>query len=141
MNTLTRCLTMVAMLLAGAPSLAQLRAPPASRPMPVRVGVVVDGPTGREMFPPEVIEREARNVLGPDLTLALPADKRFTGDWSNTGVRSALDRALTDRDVDIVLTLGILASHEAAQRATLPRPTIAAIVIDPALQHFPLAQE
>src|SRR6185295_18159329 len=130
---------LAAMLLIEAPLLAQ-RASPVPRPTVVRVGVVVDGPTGREMFPTDVIEQEARNVLGTDLQILLPADKRFTGDWSNAGVNAALDRALADRGVEIVLTLGILASHEAAHRATLPKPTIAATVIDPVLQKFPLAQ-
>ena len=128
------------MLLFGADSIAQTGARPASAPMPVRIGVVQDGPTGREMFPPELIEQEAREVLGADLPLVLPADKRFTGDWTNGGVSAALDRALADRSVDIVLTLGVLASHEAAHRATLAKPTIAATVIDPILQNFPLAQ-
>ena len=139
-NTLACCLTMLVMLLIGTPSLAQTPARPSSVPMPVRVGVVEDGPTGREMFSPELIEREARNVLGSDLALVLPANKRFAGDWSNSGVSAALDRALADRDVDIVLTLGILASHEAARRTTLAKPTISATVIDPILQNFPLTQ-
>ncbi|MEJ0039362.1 MAG: TolC family protein [Gammaproteobacteria bacterium] len=140
MNKLARCAGMVAMLLIGAHSLAQTGARRPAVPTPVRIGVVVDGPTGREMFPPELIEREARDVLGSDLPLVLPADKRFTGDWTNSGVSAALDRALADRGVDIVLTLGVLASHEAAHRATLAKPTIAATVIDPILQNFPLAQ-
>ena len=100
----------------------------------------MDGPTGREWFAPEIIEQEARNVLGQDLPLVLPANKRFTGDWSNAGVSAALDRALADREVDIVLTLGILASHDAAHRGSLSKPTIAATVIDPILQNFPLVQ-
>src|SRR5262249_34108327 len=116
------------------------RASPAPRPTVVRVAVVLDGPTGREMFPTDVIEQEARNVLGADLPILLPADKRFTGDWTNAGVNAALNRALADKDVDIVLTLGTLASPEAALRATLAKPTIAATVIDPILQTFPLAQ-
>jgi outer membrane protein TolC len=130
---------MVTVLLFGAPALAQRAQPPAT-PAPVRVGIVADGPTGREMFPPEIIEREARNVLGSDSALVLPANKRFTGDWTRPGVNAALDRALADREVDVVLTLGILASHEAGQRATLPKPVIAAQVIDPVLQRFPLSQ-
>lgn len=138
-NTLARCLTMVAMLLFGASSLAQ-RAQPLASAAPVRVGVVVDGPTGRETFPPEVIEREARNVLGADFALVLPANKRFTGDWTRAGVNAALDRAIADREVDVVLALGILASHEAGQRVTLAKPVIAALVIDPVLQRFPLSQ-
>jgi outer membrane protein len=138
-NTLVRYLAMAAVLLFGAPSLAQ-RAQPAASPAPVRVGVVADGPTGREGFPPEVIEREARNVLGTDFALVLPANKRFTGDWTRAGVNAALDRAIADREVDVVLTLGILASHEAAQRTAFSKPVIAAAVIDPVLQHFPLSQ-
>src|SRR5688572_22742955 len=125
---------MLALLLVGAEAVAQ-----AAR-APMRVSVITDGPAGREIFPPEVIEREARNVLGSDLPLQFPGNARFSGDWSLNGVNAALDRALSDRNVDIVLALGILASHEAAKRATLAKPVIAAAVIDPLLQKFPLAQ-
>jgi outer membrane protein len=133
-NVLVRCLTMLALLLIGAAAVAQ------TARAPMRVSVITDGPAGREIFPPEVIEREARNVLGSDLPLQFPGNARFAGDWSLNGVNAALDRALSDRNVDIVLALGILASHEAAKRATLAKPVIAAAVIDPLLQKFPLAQ-
>lgn len=37
-----------------------------------------------------------------------------------------------------MLALGILASHQAAHRTALPKPVIAPLVIDPALQGFPM---
>lgn len=130
--TLARRLAAVALFLVNAAALAQ--APP------VRVAIVTDGPVGRETISPDIVEREARNVLGTDLTLALPANKRFAGDWTLAGVNTALDRALADREVDIVLALGILASHQLAQRPTLAKPGLSAVVIDPMLQGFPLRQ-
>ena len=41
------------------------------------------------------------------------------------GARDAVDRLLADRDVDMILALGVIASHEACQRRDLPKPVIA----------------
>jgi outer membrane protein len=106
----------------------------------VRVGVVLDGPAGRQIFTSAAIEREIANVASPDAEIVLPADKRFTGDWSAAGATAALERALADRDVDVVLTLGILTSQQAARLTVLPKPVIAPLVIDPVLQGYPLAE-
>src|SRR6185295_7565454 len=62
------------------------------------------------------------------------------GDWSLEGANAALDRALADRNVDIVITIGILTSQQAARRASLPKPVIAPLVIDPILQAYPLTE-
>jgi outer membrane protein len=105
----------------------------------IRVGVVFDGPAGRQIFTPAAIEREIANVASPDVDIALPPDKRFTGDWSGAGANAALERALADRDVDVVLTLGVLTSQQAARLTTLSKPVIAPLVIDPVLQGYPLS--
>ena len=105
----------------------------------IRVAVVTDGQVAREVFPAALIEREVANIAGGDVNIVLPSNKRFAGDWSLAGVDAALDRALRDSDVDVVLTLGVLSSHQAAQRKTLSKPVIAPVVIDPQLQGFPLA--
>ena len=106
----------------------------------VRVAVVTDGPTVRQMLTAEVIEREIANVAGAGLKIVLPPDKRFAGDWSLEGAALVLDRALADRDVDVVVTLGILTSQQAARRKSLPKPVIAPQVIDPVLQGYPLIE-
>ena len=132
MKTPARWLVAVALVLLGGPALAQGRH--------VRVGIVTDGPTGRQVFSPEMIQREVLNVADANLDITLPETKRFAGDWTRSGVNAALDRALADKGIDIVLPLGLLGSHEAAHRARLAKPVIAPLVIDPILQGFPLAQ-
>ncbi len=105
----------------------------------ITVGIVTDGPTERPLISPDELERAAASVLaGSDLAIALPADKRLPGDWTVTGVERALDQALADNQVDVVLALGIVASNEAARRHALSKPVIAPFVPDPLLQDFPL---
>jgi outer membrane protein len=106
----------------------------------VRVAVVTDGAVGRQVFTAAAIEREIGNIAAPDTRILLSADPRFAGDWSLGGAEAALDRALADRAIDVVLTLGILTSQQAAGRTTLAKPVIAPLVIDPILQAYPLVQ-
>jgi ABC-type uncharacterized transport system substrate-binding protein len=103
----------------------------------IRVAVVTDGPAARVFFSAESIEKELVNVAAPGTQIVLPEAKRYAGDWSLAGAETALDRALADRDVDVVLTIGILSSQQAARRKSLPKPVIAPLVIDPAAG-FPL---
>src|SRR5882672_2068333 len=103
------------------------------------IAIVTDGPTERPLVPPEALRRAAEAVLiGGDVEIAWPADKQMPGDWTVPGIQRALDRALADKDVDVVLALGIVASNEAAKRKDLAKPVIAPFVPDPLLQSFPL---
>ena len=106
----------------------------------IRVAVVTDGDAGRQVLSVAAIEKEIANVASADTTIVLPPQSRFAGDWSLEGANTALDRALSDRNVDVVITLGILTSQQAARRATLPKPVIAPLVIDPILQAYPLTE-
>jgi hypothetical protein len=106
----------------------------------IRVGIVTDGAAGRQVFSVRDIEREIANIASPDTQIVLPPEKLFVGDWSLDGAAAALDRALADREVDVVITIGILTSQQAARRASLPKPVIAPLVIDPVLQGYPLVE-
>jgi outer membrane protein len=106
---------------------------------PLRVAVVTDGPADRAVFSIDKIARQATEIGGADVEIRFPTDKRFAGDWSLTGANAALQRALADPQVDAVVTLGMLVSHEAAHRVSLPKPVIAPFVADPMLQGYPLA--
>lgn len=131
-SSLKSSLACAALALAGAISSAHAA--------PLRVGIVTDGRNDREILSPASIEQQIEQVTGKDPQVVLPADKRFAGDWSVAGADAALDRALSDKDVDVIVTLGILASQQAAHREKLTKPVIAALVIDPQLQRYPLAK-
>jgi hypothetical protein len=59
-------------------------------------------------------------------------------DWTLGGVREAIDAALADPGSQVVVGLGVLASQELCARGDLPKPCLAAYVIDPRLQGAPL---
>jgi outer membrane protein len=104
----------------------------------VRVGVLIDGPSAREDISAESLERAAASVYGDGLRLTVAPQARLDGKWDVAALKGALDRLEADPQVDVVVTLGFAASHLVAHRAQLPKPTIAACVLDPVLQTFPL---
>ncbi len=104
----------------------------------VRVGVLIDGPSARDGISADTIEHAAAAVYGDGLTLAVAPQSSLNGDWNLSVLNAALDRLESDPQVDMVVTLGFAASHLAAHRTQLPKPTIAANVVDPLLQTFPL---
>jgi hypothetical protein len=104
----------------------------------VRVGVLIDGPSAREDVGADALEHAATAVYGDGLTLTAAPQKRLNGNWSVPALNAALDRLEADPQVDVVVTLGFAASHLVAHRARLPKPTIAATVLDPVLQTFPV---
>jgi outer membrane protein len=104
----------------------------------VRVGVLIDGPSAREGISADALERAAAAVYGDGLTLTIAPQTRLDGNWNVSALNTALDRLEADPQIDIVVTLGFAASHLIAHRAQLPKPTVAASVLDPVLQTFPL---
>jgi len=104
----------------------------------VRVGVLTDGPTARESISADALERAAAAVYGDGLTLRVAPQARLDGNWNVAALNEAIDRLEADPKIDVVVTLGFAASHLVAHRVLLPKPTIAATVVDPVLQTFPL---
>jgi outer membrane protein len=104
----------------------------------VRVGVLIDGPLAREAISADALEQAAKAVYADGLTLTVAPQGRLDGNWNVSRLNAALDRLEADPQVDVVVTLGFAASHLVAHRARLPKPTIAASVLDPVLQTLPL---
>jgi hypothetical protein len=100
----------------------------------VRVGVLIDGPSAREGISADVLEQAGAAVYGDGLTLTVGPQARLNGDWNVSTLNAALDRLEADPQIDVVVTLGFVASHLVAHRAQLSKPTIAASVLDPLLQ-------
>ena len=110
---------------------------PALAAADVVIGIVEDGPLPRPIIPLGTLEAEILDLVGAEFDVSMPEDKRIDGGWTLAGVRDALARQLADPDVDIVITTGLVSSHEAARLSNLPKPVIASIVADMQLQAFP----
>ncbi len=109
---------------------------PTTRP-DVVIGMVIDGPWERndELLP--LFRGEIEELGREDFGAWVPDDRVLIADWTRAGVRGAIDRLFADPDVDIVVGLGVLASHDLTQRESLPKPALAPVVIDPDAQGLP----
>ena len=125
---------LAAVLLAGGadPARAQMNCEPCA------VGVVFDGPWERNEELRTGFEEEIAALAAPRFTVVFPAAAQRVADWTLEGSRAAVEALLADPDVDIVLTCGPVASSHAINRGGLPKPVVAAFVLDPEAQGFPL---
>jgi outer membrane protein len=113
----------------------------ATRLPEVRIGVVADGPyqdygwgkvVKSKLFLKEILE-----LTRGEYKVIFPQKKFVHGNWSVKGIKKAVDYLLADPNVDMVLGLGVLASHDIARRPFLPKPAVAPFVIDIELQELP----
>ena len=97
----------------------------------LRVGILLDGPWDRDQAATANIMRTVRSALEGSRNVTFPDNRRVTGDWTAQGVKDGLDQLLRDQNVDMIFTLGVLGSHEAAGRNRLSKPVIAAQIVQP----------
>ncbi len=129
----TNLFLLTALFCVAGPGLAQTsRQPPL-----VNIAVVADGASERVAELRALFLEEMRVVNRGDFDLQAPADLQLDADRTLAGARAALERVLADRRTDLVVTLGVLASHAAARHPALPKPVVAPFVTNRGLQELP----
>ena len=108
---------------------------------PCTAGLVLDGPWERNDEVRGIFEGEILDLVGNDFDVRFPEDKRRLADWSLAGVAAAVDGLMGDPDVDLILTMGPVASTYAARLEVFPKPLVAVFVIDPEVQGIPTATD
>lgn len=101
------------------------------------IGCVIDGPWERNSEMSELFHSEVIALSERDFDIRFPEDRQIIADWTLAGVRDALDRLLEDPEVDFVFAMGLLASGEAVQRRSFPKPVIAPFVENAFMQGAP----
>ncbi|OEU74986.1 MAG: hypothetical protein BA869_11435 [Desulfuromonadales bacterium C00003107] len=107
---------------------------------PLRIGVIMDGPWAGNEPLLELFKTEVVALTSGEFPISFPADKTITSDWTMAGVKLAADQLLQDPDVDLLLAIGVLTSHDLAHRGPLPKPTVAPFTVDREIQDYPLLQ-
>jgi len=100
----------------------------------VRIGVVIDGIWDRGEAIQALFEGEILALTKGEFDVRFPPEKRISADWSMDTVKDAIDRLLTDPEVDLILADGTLASYEASRRKHFQKPVIAPFVVDAEIQ-------
>jgi outer membrane protein len=99
-----------------------------------RVALIVDEGTPRLQRQVAEFQEEVGGFFRQgEITLLPPT----AGDCTPAGVQAALRQALGDSSVAVVVALGPLGSHLLARSTDLPKPAIAAVVVDATWQELP----
>lgn len=106
-------------------------------PSVIRIGTVADGPSGLMPELRGLITREIQDLTRGEYQVEFPAALQLQGQWSPQQIRQGIDRLLSDRQVNLVIALGVIASNEVSHRRTLSKPVIAPFIIDADLQGLP----
>ncbi|MEE9397661.1 MAG: TolC family protein [Methylococcales bacterium] len=101
------------------------------------IGMVLDGPMKRKILPINQIKQEIIAITKGEFDVRFPENKVINGQWQLDKIRSALSKLNQDDSVDLILTNGLLSSHEASKFGSLKKPVIATIVADRVLQELP----
>jgi outer membrane protein TolC len=111
--------------------------PVAAQRAAIHVGVILDGPSERNAAMQHEFQKQIAEFFGSEYDVRFTPENTLEGDWTVASVRVVVDRLLADKDVEFILALGPMGSHEIALRPNLVKPVIAGAVIDAALQGFP----
>lgn len=103
----------------------------------VVIATVADGPLARELVSESLIQQEIRDIVGDEFDISFPKDLHVNGGWTAAGITRELQKVLADERVDIVITMGVVASHLAAHFDYLSKPVIAPFIVDVQLQQIP----
>lgn len=132
----------VALIIAGFVSLGGITADDAhakrfSRNQPIIIGVILDGPSERTAPLRAALEREILELAGDEFKIRFPKNKQLQANWTAVRITAAVDQLLADPQVDLIITLGVISSHDIAHRKKLSKPVIAAFIVNRQLQGVP----
>jgi outer membrane protein len=112
-----------------------------ARKLPIfRIGIVRDGPPGRLPDITPLVKEEILRLTSREFDVRFPAAKSIEGSWEKEKIERSVDKLLSDPEVDLVITLGYLATNYVCHKGKLPKPVVAPIVGDARLQNLPLKE-
>jgi len=103
----------------------------------VHIGIITDGPWARYTEIQQTLIGEVVDVTSSQYDVQFPDDYFIQADWSVSGINSAIDALLENSEVDMIITLGRVASHLVCKRRDLPKPVIAPFIVDARIQNLP----
>ena len=107
----------------------------------INIGIIADGPWLRFYEAKETLVNEVIDITSSQYDVQFPEALFVKADRSVSGINSAIDMLLADPEVDLIITLGRVASHQICKRRNLPKPVIAPLIIDAVVQKLKLVGE
>lgn len=111
-----------------------LAAPLQAERRAVVVATLMDGPSPYLEENREVIEFEIADLTASEFQVEFLPEYQRVADWTMADVQKQLTLLLNDPKVDLLITIGLLTSHAAAEMEPLPKPVFATAVLE---EHLP----
>ncbi|KXX71044.1 TolC family protein [Flammeovirga sp. SJP92] len=105
------------------------------------IGILYDAQVYKESKFIDILEKEVPAVMGSSYNVTFPDKYQLSSDWDNTKAKRHFQLLQTDKEVDVVICLGVLGSTIAVQQKNLVKPTLLWGIIDPKGQGVPLTEE
>ena len=131
-----RTITAISILLLVIVSQARAQQPDSLRP--VNISIVIDGPWDRNPEIRALFETEIRELTRREFDVRFEAAHNVEAAWTLSSVSRLIDQMLADPAVDLLITVGVVGSQYVASLDSFSKPVIAPIVVDAALQGFPM---
>jgi outer membrane protein TolC len=103
----------------------------------ITIGIIVDGTNKKEILPIQQIKQEIITLNQGEFAISFPAEKVINAHWELNNIRAAIATLNADKNVDLIITQGLISSHEAAHFKHLKKPVIAIVIADRKLQNLP----
>ncbi|HTX88351.1 MAG TPA: efflux RND transporter permease subunit [Bacteroidales bacterium] len=103
----------------------------------IKVAVVYDGPAHVNREFEQRIEQEVKGLMSGQVTVDFMDPGLTTGNWTESGAEAINNKLLADKSVDMIVSMGVISSQDLTHRKALPKPVIAAGVINHELQRIP----
>jgi outer membrane protein len=111
-----------------------LLAPLGADPRAIVIATLMDGCSPYLEENREVIEFEVRDLMAGEFQIEFPPEYQRVANWRMNDVQYQFVSLLNDPKVDLVITIGLLSSHLAAEMEPLPKPVFATAVLE---EHLP----
>ncbi|MGB2957308.1 MAG: hypothetical protein WBG01_05440 [Bacteroidota bacterium] len=104
----------------------------------VTIGFIQEGKWARLEAIGSAFRREIKRLTDGEFDVRFPDEKYLVADFSRPRILKAIDRLMKDPEVDMIIGLGPLVSHELCRGVTPSKPVIAPFVLSPEVQNLPL---
>ncbi|NME69101.1 TolC family protein [Flammeovirga aprica] len=111
------------------------------QPQDLTIGILYDAQVYKESKFIDILEKEVPAVMGSSYNVTFPDKYQLSSEWDDDRAHEQFKLLQTDKEVDVVICLGVLGSTIAIQNKNLTKPTILWGVIDPKGQGVPLTEE
>ncbi len=103
----------------------------------IKIAVVFDGPNHLNNTVLSLVKKEIIELTKAEFDIDFPNSKSIDGGWNLKRIKSTIDKLLVDDEVDIIITLGAIASDNIVKRGDLQKPVIAPFIVDAKIQGLP----